>query len=198
MHQALINWGAVLSDLAALSAEPYQEALLNEEIEKYSMAVAIKPDDYVTLYNWAYALGNLADLREGPDREALLREAVEKCAMAAEIKPDDYSVLNNWAYALEDLVGSVEEPDLEALLKAAIEKCTRAAEINPRIMRRFTTGAMRLGSLHIFIKVGKELKPSMRLWRKQSVLRFSCRGQVCTALHVHMRCSAMKKVLSLL
>jgi tetratricopeptide (TPR) repeat protein len=107
------------------------EALLREAEEKYTHAIAAKPDMHDALYNWGVALWDRAKLTSGTEAEALLREAEEKFARAIAVKPDMREALYNWGIALWDRAKLTSGTDAEALLRGAEEKYAQAVAVKP-------------------------------------------------------------------
>ncbi|MGP1559596.1 MAG: SIR2 family protein, partial [Prevotella intermedia] len=77
-HEAYLNWGVALSELAQTKSGIEAEALYKDSFEKYHHATQLKPDDHEAYYNWGNALGNLAQTKSGIEAEALYKDSFEK------------------------------------------------------------------------------------------------------------------------
>ena len=114
MHEALNNWGNVLSDQAKTKQGDEADALFALAGEKYAAALAIKPDKHEALSNWGAALLTQANTKQGDEANALFALAGEKFAQGEAIL--EGSCAYNLA-CLHGLLGDARK-SAEWLLKA--------------------------------------------------------------------------------
>ena len=130
-HEAYLNWGVALSELAQTKSGIEAEALYKDSFEKYHHATQLKPDDHEAYYNWGNALGNLAQTKSGIEAEALYKDSFEKYDYATQLKPDYYEAYNNWGLALSELAQTKSGIEAEALYKDSFEKYHHATQLKP-------------------------------------------------------------------
>ena len=121
-HEAYLNWGVALSELAQTKSGIEAEALYKDSFEKYHHATQLKPDDHEAYYNWGNALGNLAQTKSGIEAEALYKDSFEKYHQATQLKPDDHEAYYNWGNALGYLAQTKSGGEAEKLYNEAFEK----------------------------------------------------------------------------
>ena len=100
-------------------------------IEKYKMALAIKPDYPSALNNWGLALFNQAQTKSGDEADRLFDQAQEKYRAALAIKPDDYEVLYNCGLAFLQQAKTKSGNQADRLYELAIEKYKATLAIKP-------------------------------------------------------------------
>ncbi|MCH8622541.1 hypothetical protein [Undibacterium sp. TS12] len=105
--------------------------------EKYSQALAIKPDMHEALNNWGTALHKEATMLSSTDRAQASSKwqlAAEKYSQVLVIKPDEHDALFNWGLALskEGMMLSSTDPDqASSKWQLAAEKYSQALAIKP-------------------------------------------------------------------
>ena len=130
-HEAYLNWGVALSDLAQTKPGVEAEALYNESFEKYHQATQLKPDYHEAYNNWGVALSNLAQIKSGVEAEALYKDSFEKYHQATQLKPDGHKAYYNWGVALSELAQTKSGVEAEALYKDSFEKYHQATQLKP-------------------------------------------------------------------
>ena len=130
-HEAYLNWGVALSELAQTKSGIEAEALYKDSFEKYHHATQLKPDDHEAYYNWGNALGNLAQTKSGIEAEALYKDSFEKYDYATQLEPDGHKAYYNWGNALRYLAQTKSGVETEALYKDSFEKYHHATQLKP-------------------------------------------------------------------
>jgi tetratricopeptide (TPR) repeat protein len=166
-HEAFLNWGSTLVDLAHATDGDGQIDLLRQAIDKFKLAIDIKPDKHDAFYNWGIALGALAEKVDGEAQRDLLSQAIDKFKLALDIKPDKHEALNNWAAILLKLqLLEGDETAARALVMEAVNKSHRASEIKPGAGDYNLACALsRLGEFHnaaALIRADLQRSPHMR------------------------------------
>ena len=82
MHEALYNWGVVLSDQAKTKTGEEADKLYAQAYEKYEAVLKIKPEYDSALYNWGNALSDQAKTKTGEEADKLNLLAKEKFEQA--------------------------------------------------------------------------------------------------------------------
>ena len=136
-HEALNNWGILLSEQAKRTSGEEASKLFATAGEKYAAALAIKPDDHEALSGWGNLLLEQAKRASGEEASKLLAAAGEKYAAAVEIKPDDHEVLNNWGNLLLEQAKRANGDDASKFFATAEEKLTAAATLGPSTTYNF-------------------------------------------------------------
>jgi Tfp pilus assembly protein PilF len=108
-HEALNNWGSMLSEQAKTKSGAEADALFRQAGEKYEQALKIKPDKHEALNNWG---GMLSE-------------------QALKIKPDKHEALNNWGGMLSEQAKTKSGAEAETLFRQAGEKYEQALKIKP-------------------------------------------------------------------
>ena len=121
-HEAYLNWGVALSELAQTKSGIEAEALYKDSFEKYHHATQLKPDNHKAYNNWGVALFNLAQTKSGVEAEALYKDSFEKYHQATQLKPDDHEAYYNWGNALGYLAQTKSGGEAEKLYNEAFEK----------------------------------------------------------------------------
>ena len=130
-HEALNNWGLVLSSQAKTKKGKKTDRLFTLAMKKYQEALEIKPDYHKALYNWGLALFSQAKTKTGKKADHLFTLAVKKYQGALEIKPDYHEALNNWGLALFSQAKTKTGKKADHLFTLAVKKYQGSLEIKP-------------------------------------------------------------------
>jgi tetratricopeptide (TPR) repeat protein/NAD-dependent SIR2 family protein deacetylase len=123
--QADIMAWARIEEAHELTRDLRNEERFKNGLQKYTEALAIRPDKHEALNSWGAALSRLAELKQD---EALYAQSFEKYAAAVAIQPDDHEALYNWGTALSDLARLKQDAGLFA---QGFEKYAAAVAIKP-------------------------------------------------------------------
>ncbi len=149
------DWGVDLGDLAETMPIEETEDLYKQVFEKYSRAIAIKPNYHEAYFNWGVGLGVLAGTKFDQDAQKLYKQAFEKYDRAIEIKPNYYEAYNNWGIDLGRLAEIKFSPESEELYLQAFEKFKKAIEVKSDYSEAYYNWGTNLGKL-AGTKSGKE------------------------------------------
>ncbi len=130
-HEALNNWGNVLTIQARAQTGPAADDLFHLAASKYAAALHIKPDKHEALNNWGNAFAAHAHIKTGQAATDLFLLAGEKYAAALEIKPDKNETFYNWGNALSDQAQTRTGAEADRLFHIAGEKYQAALQIKP-------------------------------------------------------------------
>ena len=128
-HEALHNWGIVLSAQALTKEAEAADVLFAQAGEKFAAALTVKPDKHESLASWAIALSGQARTKHGDAADTLFAQAGEKFAAALAIKPDFHEALNNWGIALSAQASKTRGDAADALFAQAGEKYAAALAV---------------------------------------------------------------------
>ena len=95
-HDAFNNWGLTLSRIAKTTNPDEADKLLSEAIEKYKVAIKIKPDSCDALYNWADALLMRAQYMSDDEAVQLYAEAFTLFEKTWDIQPSNKENMESW------------------------------------------------------------------------------------------------------
>lgn len=173
MHEALNNWGLVLSDIAELKQEP---ALFEASFTKFEDALKIRPNLHEPLYNWGLALSKLAQIKQEP---ALYEASFTKYEAALNVKPDDYDSFNDWGIALSLLAELKEEFDL---FEDAFSKYDAALKIKPDMSIALKNWGISLLKVWNLTKESKYLEQASEVTSRAEKLNLNnCYNGACLA-----------------
>ena len=130
-HEAYLNWGVALSELAQTKSGIEAETLYKDSFERYHHATQLKPDGHEAYFNWGNALSDFTQTKSGVEAEALYKDSFEKYHHATQLKPDDHKAYNNWGLALSDFAQTKSGVEAEALYKDSFKKYRHAAQLKP-------------------------------------------------------------------
>ncbi|MEM8914256.1 MAG: tetratricopeptide repeat protein [Pseudomonadota bacterium] len=128
---AFISDGNVNLQEAKESSGDEGRARFEEALQRYSQALAIKPDKHEALYNWGNALSDQAKTLTGKEAQEKLEAASKKYEQALAINPDDHEALNNWGNALSGQAKTLTGKEAQEKLEAASKKYEEALSIKP-------------------------------------------------------------------
>lgn len=86
-HEALNNWGLVLSSQAKTKTGKKTDRLFTLAMKKYQEALEIKPDYHEALNNWGYALFSQAKTKTGKEADRLFTQSKDLLLKAESISP---------------------------------------------------------------------------------------------------------------
>ncbi|MEQ1696495.1 MAG: hypothetical protein ABL901_11705 [Hyphomicrobiaceae bacterium] len=132
-HEALNNWGTVLSDMALRESGTASLQLLGEARIKYEAALSLVPQHVNALQNLGNVLGRMGVILKGADGENLLLEARTRLEAALEIEPFHENALNNWGAVLLALARETDGSKRQELLKQADSRLMACDEFSPGI-----------------------------------------------------------------
>lgn len=148
------DWGVDIGNLAKTKTGLEQGKLYISAIEKFEIAIAIKPN-YDVYYNWGTYLGKCADTKDGDEQELFYNSALEKFEKAVSLKSDFHEAYYNWGIALGKLANKKTGSEKERLYSSAFEKFEKAIAINSDFQEALNNWGVYLGKF-AKMKIGKE------------------------------------------
>ena len=128
-HEALTNWGAVLSKQAKTKSGEEADRLYEQAGKKYAAALKIKPDEHHALFNWGNTLAMQAGEKLGEVANHHYREAGKKYEAATKINPNMHEAFFNWGNALCEQAKTKFGEEAYYLYQEACEKFEAAHKI---------------------------------------------------------------------
>jgi tetratricopeptide (TPR) repeat protein len=129
--------GSRLYDQAEAASDGEAKLLLDQAIEKFKIALEIKPNYDVALNDCGIAIAERAKFESGEDAERLIATAIDKFKAAFELNKYDSDALNNWGFSLYKLAKLKSDEEADGLFSTAYEKYKAALRINPNYYYAF-------------------------------------------------------------
>jgi tetratricopeptide (TPR) repeat protein len=123
--------GIALAKQAQTRTGSEADEFITSAEQKFQAALAINPNDPVTLCTWARALGRFAQTKAGAERARFFGLAADKFQAAHAVRPDEPEILRAWAAALTAQAMVTTGSEAAGLYDLAEKNFLAALKINP-------------------------------------------------------------------
>ncbi|MHB0998128.1 MAG: hypothetical protein ACYC27_02695 [Armatimonadota bacterium] len=144
MHEALNNWGLVLSKQADNKTSFEADELYMQACEKYKSSIMIEPNNHNAFNNWGLALFYQFLNKTGVEADELYMQACGKYESAIRIKPDKHEALYNWGLVLLKKADDVTGIEADELYRQACMKFESSLKIEPNDYEALTNMGLAL------------------------------------------------------